>query len=305
MVLPQAVAVTNGKGGVGKTSITANVAGLAAAAGYKVLAVDMDPQGNLGLDLGYRQSRTSDNGRGLFDSIVRGEAVRPLRAVRPGLDVVPGGNELESLADYLYARRTRGSGTYRALVDALQPVASSYHLVLIDTPPGERLLQMLALAATRWAVIPAKSDDGSMDGLERVARLFSLVRDGDEHAKPVNPDLELLGVVVFGVGTASRAIRRQARADVARELGDDELVFSAMIRHVEGPSRESRRRGLLVHELEAATARAAREDEDPHSTASGLASDYQYLTRELLERFASGPTAAAEPAGATAAGRPA
>ena len=57
------IAFANGKGGVGKTSLTANVAGLAADAGWRVLAVDLDPQGNLGSDLGYDQTDKGDDGR--------------------------------------------------------------------------------------------------------------------------------------------------------------------------------------------------------------------------------------------------
>jgi Mrp family chromosome partitioning ATPase len=60
--LDNAVAVATGKGGVGKTSITANVAGTAALSGWRVLAVDLDPQGNLGNDLGYNQRGDGDEG---------------------------------------------------------------------------------------------------------------------------------------------------------------------------------------------------------------------------------------------------
>jgi chromosome partitioning protein len=289
-VLSQAIAILNGKGGVGKTSITANIAGLAALAGYRVLAVDMDPQGNLGRDLGTRQRGLADGGKGLLDAVLQRKTAVPLIDVRPGLDVVSGGPELEELADVLHARKNRGAATYYALRDALAPIAVNYNLILVDTPPGERLLQTLALATAHFAVIPTKSDDGSVDGLERVSALFSLARDGDEQSRPVNPDLDLLGVVVFGVGTGSRRIRRETRNKVVTELGDDNLVFDGMIRHVEGPSRECRDRGVLAHELEATKLEAlvARrgEDEDPHSTASGLAIDYQQLTKEVLERYA-------------------
>jgi cellulose biosynthesis protein BcsQ len=249
----------------------------------------MDPQGNLGRDLGTRQRGQADGGKGLLDAVLQRRTVVPLVDVRPGLDVVSGGPELEELADYLHARKTRGAATYYALRDALAPIAANYNLVLVDTPPGERLLQTLALATAHFAVIPTKSDDGSVDGLERVAALFSLARDGDEQSRPVNPYLELLGVVVFGVGSGSRRIRRETRNKVVTELGDDNLVFDGMVRHVEGPSRECRDRGVLAHELEAAklelvVARRG-EDEDPHSTATGLATDYQRLTREVLERY--------------------
>src|SRR5918911_1735859 len=84
-VLQQAISVINGKGGTGKTSIVANLAGLFAAADYRILAVDLDPQGNLGRDLGYLE--VSDAGQSLFSAVMTPGATPlvPLRDVRPGL----------------------------------------------------------------------------------------------------------------------------------------------------------------------------------------------------------------------------
>ena len=95
-MLSQAVAVINGKGGTGKTSIVANVGGLLAAGENRVLLVDMDPQGNLSRDLGYADA--SDHGKGMFDAVMSGTPLAPLTDVRPGLDVVAGGARLEDLS---------------------------------------------------------------------------------------------------------------------------------------------------------------------------------------------------------------
>ena len=286
-VLSQAITVINGKGGVGKTSVTANLGGLAAAAGYKTLLVDMDPQGNLSRDLGIRQAGNWDRGYALCEALMtRGGGLEPVRDVRPNLDVICGGPEMEDLADYLASRRSRGGNSYRALYDALYKMASAYHLILIDSPPGERLLQINALTAAHFALIPVKSDDGSADGLERIAKLFQLIREGDDQMHATNPSLDLLGVVVFDVGTGSRAIRRQTREQIEEELGQDGIVFPAMIRHVEGQARETRRRGRLAHELEMDTARPQRgAEEDLRSAATGLATDYAMLTGQVLERW--------------------
>jgi cellulose biosynthesis protein BcsQ len=100
--LRRVVCVANGKGGVFKTSLAAHVAGLTAAAGYFMLIVDLDPQGDLSDDLGYFDSDADDHGQGLAAALVTGQPIAPtLRAVRSNLDVVTGGcSWLMSLAHW-------------------------------------------------------------------------------------------------------------------------------------------------------------------------------------------------------------
>src|SRR5947209_385764 len=122
-VLDNAVAVANGKGGVGKSSITANVAGTAALSGWKVLAVDLDPQGNLGNDLGYNQGGRSDEGRGLLRAVVSADPLEPLAGVRENLDVVPGGEAIDELVAILTTRQHRDASAAGAVGVALEPIA--------------------------------------------------------------------------------------------------------------------------------------------------------------------------------------
>jgi chromosome partitioning protein len=89
---PATVAIVNAKGGVGKTSLVANLASWMASAGHRVLAVDLDPQGNLAHDLGYLEQ--TDNGRHLLDALRGTGPPLTLREVRPGLDVWCGGPQL-------------------------------------------------------------------------------------------------------------------------------------------------------------------------------------------------------------------
>jgi chromosome partitioning protein len=302
-VLQQAISVINGKGGTGKTSIVANLAGLFAAAEYRVLAVDMDPQGNLGRDLGYLDR--SDGGRALFSAVMAPSGpLEPLREVRPGLDVICGGEFMEDLSSALSARGLRGKETTRAVREQLAPLADDYDVILIDCPPGNRSLQQQALSAAHYALIPIRSDDASLDGLVRVAELFTAVRES------TNPGIELLGVVLFGVGSRARRIAEAARSAVARDLGDPGLVFATEIRHVEGPAQDCRRLGRLVYEIEAELPDAQRarlswlrarrgkgpgkHRPDPESVAAvatlaasapHLAGDYQRLAEELLGRL--------------------
>ncbi len=101
MALARVVVVAQGKGGVGKTSLTANVAGLAAASGHRVLAVDLDQQGNLARDLGYEPG----DGERLLQAFVAGQPVPVVKGIRPGLDVVPGGPAIGDLLGIVSATR--------------------------------------------------------------------------------------------------------------------------------------------------------------------------------------------------------
>ena len=95
MAIARTVAIEQGKGGVGKTSLVANVGGLAAAAGVRTLIVDLDPQGNIARDLGFPPS----DGQALFNAFATGGSLPVLKDVRPNLDVCPAGQPLATSPD--------------------------------------------------------------------------------------------------------------------------------------------------------------------------------------------------------------
>lgn len=163
-VLARVVAVINGKGGAGKTSITANVAGLIANSGFRVLAVDMDPQGNLAEDLGYTSTEIDDEGRALSAALAYGQPVKPVQGVRANLDVLIGGHHLDVAAAALGVAKDQTKARL-ALAQVLEPIASEYDMIFIDCPPGIETLQTAAAAAARWALVPAKSDASSRKGM--------------------------------------------------------------------------------------------------------------------------------------------
>lgn len=293
-VLPQVISVINGKGGVGKTSLTTNLGGLFAAAGLRVLLVDADPQGNAGRDLGYLAAGRSDDGRSLFAAVTLGQPIEPLKGVRHNLDVVCGGELTAEMVGTLATRGRRTGDTTGALRDALAPIAGDYDLILIDCPPGEQVLQVMALTASRFVIIPTTSDEASIDGLGRVARLF------DDIQSTTNPELELLGIAPFRVGSRSERIAAELRDSIVSTGLDPELLFAARIRGVEGPAQSCRKMGKLVHELEAELpeARARRlawlrdgREGGRHrakvvaESTPGLADDYQRLAMEVSDRM--------------------
>lgn len=286
MGLSRVVVVGQGKGGVGKTSLTANLAGLAAAGNHRVLAVDLDQQANLGRDLGY----AATDGEQLLEAL-EGKAELPLlRKIRPGLDVVPGGAAVGDAPGRALLRAARAGGDLAdGLHKALAPLTSDYDLVLIDTPPGERALVEAALAVSSYLLIPTRADDASIDGLELLAQRFLTARTR-------NPDLRLLGVVLFAVNARSKRLTDATRATINELLGGVAPVFDSRIRHLESAAVDARRQGLLAHELEPAAVEARRgrlaalraktrpQDELLVRDVSGLAGDYAALAQEVLSR---------------------
>lgn len=164
--LGRVLTIANGKGGVGKSTTACNIAGLAAVAEWRVLLIDLDPQGNCGHILGYRWEGESDEGEHLVEALMRGSALSPpLRDVRSNLDVVPGGAALDTLEDVLAGKLKRGQEVHELLANALAPIAGEYDLIVIDTPPTRPLLLRLALGATRWIVVPTRPGRTSIEGL--------------------------------------------------------------------------------------------------------------------------------------------
>lgn len=301
--LQRTIAVLNGKGGVGKTSITANLSGLFADAGYRVLVVDLDPQGNLGNDLGYLGAGLGDGGAALLSAGTTGAAPAVLRDVRPRLDAIVGGEALHDLAAVLQSRRmsARGGGV-TSLAAAISAAAGEYDLTFLDCPPGNDVLQAGALEAARWVLVPTKTDDSSRAGLREVARRFT-------DARRTNPDLALLGVALFGVNSSAKRVIAQAREALTVELGGEELVFNATIRHVEAAAVDARNRGQLVHELERDVHARPKWYErlrnpdlkaEPLASSAGvLAEDYQAIAEEVIGRILAAEPSS-EPAQVTA-----
>lgn len=294
--LSRVIAVENGKGGVGKTSVTSNLAGLTALAGYQTLVIDFDPQGNVADDLGYQ----GDNGRGMRNAIITESPLTPMKDVRPMLDVVPGGDLTGDLPALVQSRRDRGENddsAIKSLAFSLAPIAADYDFVFIDCPPGEKTLQLMAMTAARWVLVPTHTDRSSRGGLRAVADRFR-----DLRAKGINDYLDLLGVVVTHATTAATRIRAEARDAIVEDLeGDATLLMDSTIRFAEAPANRARNSGRLAHELEAAASadepwwKAIREGRTPVArvpeSAASLAGDYEALTREVLERIAAAEAA--------------
>jgi chromosome partitioning protein len=208
------IALTNQKGGVGKTTTAVNLGACLAEAGARVLLVDLDPQGNattgVGIDRGSVKAGTYEllGGTGGADAILATDVA--------GLDVLPStidlaGAEVELVS--AFARETK-------LRQGLAGLRGEYDFVLIDSPPSLGLLTVNALAACDEVVVPIQCEYYALEGLGQLIRTLDLVRDG------LNPSLRVGGVVLT-MFDARTKLAEQVVAEVRRHFGD--AVFRSII----------------------------------------------------------------------------
>lgn len=264
----------NGKGGVGKTSLTANAAAKTAREGVPTLAIDVNGQGNMHRDLGYGKQ---DQGKAFAESMAEGSPLVPLEGVRENLDVIVGGPEIRKI-NGIVQDIARIDGLYEAYLRfavCLQPLLSRYGAVFIDTPPENPDLLRLCLLASRYAVVPVKYDAASLDdGLSDFGQAFKF-------AVGINRQLRILGVVhAFSPRNATRIhedIEKRSKAILGRHA----YVFPRAVGHSSTMANLIRERGRTAYELE--QDRAAGDRSIPEA-AGGLAEDYEVLVAQIFTR---------------------
>lgn len=187
------VAVTNQKGGVGKSGVTVCLAGVLVDHGYKVLVIDLEPQATATEWLGARptgdvQSLPEDlYGPALMEALLHGKAL-PVYHTTSGIDLAPSGNALSGFDIAVASSKPAGERELllRASLEQLQPL---WDVVLIDCPPSLSLLTVNALAAADSSLMPVKLEAASRTPL---VRLFLATREVQQQ---FNEKLELMGVL--------------------------------------------------------------------------------------------------------------
>lgn len=197
------IAVIAQKGGVGKTTVTANLGAALATLGHRVLLVDCDPQGSLAAALGQEATKPG-LGEVLAGTATAVEAVRPTAVT--GLDLLPADLSVTDAEFELFARPQ----WYHTLRRALDPL-DGYDLVLIDTPPGLGVLSFVALLAGEGAVALCPPEFLAHRALGQVLATI-------ERAQKLSPGLRLLGIAPTLVSRRSRH-ERQVLERLAAEHG--------------------------------------------------------------------------------------
>ena len=180
------VAVTNQKGGVGKTTTVLNVGAIAADMGHKTLLVDLDPQAALSASLGLDPNNLELS----IYHLLLAKELDPVRVlikdVRPNLDVLPASKELVRSDVEL----TQQIGREYLLQESLFPIKDEYDLVLIDNGPSLGVLTINALTAASDVLIPLVCEYLALRGMGMLVDMIRQVR------KETNPALKILGVLI-------------------------------------------------------------------------------------------------------------
>ncbi len=245
------IAVSNHKGGVGKTTSAINIGAGLALKGKSVLLVDMDPQANLSQSLGVH-----DPEKGIYEAL-KGELPAEIINVKKNLSLIPaspglGGAELELASE---------AGREFILKELIQEIRNEYHYIIIDCPPSLGLLTINAFTAATEVYIPMQAQYLALQG---IGKLLGLV---DKIKKRLNPALEITGIIITQFDRR-KVLNRYVMDTLESHFGPK--VFKTRIRNnislAEAPNE-----GTDIFEYE---------------PSSNGAFDYQQLVKEILKRDA-------------------
>ena len=218
--------VANQKGGVGKTTTTVNLAAGLAQIGQRVLAVDLDPQGNATMGSGVDKRAL---GASVYDVLLEsaGIAEARRRSDKGGYDLLGANRELAGAEVELVNQERRE----RRLKKALVAVRDDYDFVLIDCPPSLSLLTLNGLVAAQGVIVPMQCEYFALEGLSDLVNTIKQV-----HAN-LNPDLQLIGLlrVMFDPRiTLQQQVSDQLKSHFGEKVFDS--VIPRNVRLAEAPS---------------------------------------------------------------------
>ena len=254
---PKIIAVANQKGGVGKTTTTINLSAALAEAGYRVLVVDLDPQGNASTGLGIEQSdREFTTYELLLEDIDLKDIIQSTTI--EDLAIIPATVDLSS-ADLELVSNEKRSFLLRDALRQTQIDEFEFDFILIDCPPSLNLLTVNAMIAANTVLVPLQSEFFALEGLSQLMLTIREVRQAG------NRDLRIEGVVLTMYDKRNN-LSQQVEQDARDNLGD--LIFKTVIpRNVRLSEAPSFAMPVLTYD----------------STSKGALA-YRELAQELIEK---------------------
>jgi chromosome partitioning protein len=220
------IAVTNQKGGVGKTTSCINLAAALALTRRRVLLIDLDPQGNATMGSGVDKHEVEYSSCDVLLGEVNIEQVI-ITSESAGYDVLPGNSDLTAAEVELLQAENGG----QRLRDALAHVLNRYDYILIDCPPSLNMLTINALTAAQGVLIPMQCEYYALEGLSALVDTVSQIRQS------VNPTLEIEGLLRT-MFDARNNLATQVSEQLIEHFGDKvyRTIIPRNVRLAEAPS---------------------------------------------------------------------